>query len=87
MARLYKDSEMVVWQSSGVGTSGIVQTRVDVVLLMVLFLVFMSVVLVPWANQKLAVYQKQCGIAVEFNQRWFVSNHQRWGTHGICTNG
>ena len=46
VARLYKDSEMVVWQSSGVGTWALFKPVWMLVLPMVLFLVFMSVVLV-----------------------------------------
>ena len=66
VARLYKDSEMVVWQSSGVGTWALFKPVWMLVLPMVLFLVFMSVVLVPWANQKLAVYQKN-SVASQLN--------------------
>ena len=58
VARLYKDSEMVVWQSSGVGPWALFKPVWMLVVPMVLFLIFMNVVLVPWANQKLAVYQK-----------------------------
>ena len=66
VARLYKDSEMVVWQSSGIGSWALFKPVWMLVLPMVVFLIFMSLVLVPWANHKLAAYQKN-NVASQLN--------------------
>lgn len=57
ISRLYKDSEMVVWQTSGVSQWAIFRPVWMLIVPMFLFLLFMNAVLVPWTNQKLAAYQ------------------------------
>ena len=57
ISRIYKDSEMVVWQTSGASYWAIFRPVWMLVLPMFVFLLFMNSVMVPWTNQRMAVYQ------------------------------
>lgn len=57
IARIYKDSEMVVWQTSGASHWAIFRPVWMLVLPMFGFLLFMNAVIVPWTNQKMAAFK------------------------------
>lgn len=63
LSRLYKDSEMVVWHSSGVGVWLVFKPVFMLVLPMLLFLGFMNLFLTPWANSKLAAYRLNTAVS------------------------
>ena len=63
LSRLYQESEMVVWQTSGVGSFGLLKPVAMLVVPMFLFLLVMNSILTPWTAQKLSAYRNQSGIA------------------------
>lgn len=63
LSRLYQESEMVVWQTSGVSALGVLRPVAMLVLPMFVFLLFLNSILAPWTSQKLATYRNQSGIA------------------------
>lgn len=63
LSRLYQESEMVVWQTSGVGSFGLLKPVAMLVVPMFLFLLVVNSILTPWTAQKLSVYRNQSGIA------------------------
>ena len=56
IARIYKDSEMVVWQTSGASHWAIFRPVWMLVLPMFGFLLFMNAVMLPWTNQKMSAF-------------------------------
>lgn len=62
ISRVYQDSEMAVWQTSGLSGLSLLRPVFMLVMPMFLFLLFMNAVLTPWANQKLAIYRTQSGL-------------------------
>ncbi len=62
IARLYQDSEMAVWQASGLSNLSLLRPVMMLVVPMFLFLLFMNAVLTPWGNQQLAQTRNQSGI-------------------------
>ena len=63
IARIYKDSEMVVWQTSGVSHCAIFRPVWMLVLPMFGFLLFMNAVIVPWTNQKMAAFRADSAVS------------------------
>ncbi len=63
IARIYKDSEMVVWQTSGASHWAIFRPVWMLVLPMFGFLLFMNAVMVPWTNQKMAAFRTDSAIS------------------------
>ncbi|GHA66759.1 LPS export ABC transporter permease LptF [Formosimonas limnophila] len=63
LSRLYQESEMVVWQTSGVSALGVLRPVAMLVLPMFVFLLFLNSMLAPWTSQQLATYRNQSGIA------------------------
>ncbi len=57
IARIYKDSEMVVWQTSGASHWAIFRPVWMLVLPMFGFLLFMNAVMLPWTNQKMSAFR------------------------------
>ncbi|TDR31707.1 LPS export ABC transporter permease LptF [Hydromonas duriensis] len=62
ITRLYQDSEMAVWQASGLGSLSLLRPVMMLVMPMFLFLLFLNAVLTPWGNQQLAQYRTQSGM-------------------------
>lgn len=62
ISRLYRDSEMAVWQSSGVSGLGLLKPLAMLVLPMFLFVLFLNTILTPWTTQQLAEYRNQSNI-------------------------
>lgn len=62
VSRLYRDSEMAVWQSSGVGSLSLLKPIAMLVLPMFFFVLFLNAVLTPWTTKSLAVYKNQSNI-------------------------
>lgn len=62
VSRLYRDSEMAVWQASGVGFLNLLKPIAMLVLPMFLFVLFLNVFLTPWTAQSLATYKNQSNI-------------------------
>lgn len=52
LSRCYRDSEMVVWFSSGIGLTRWIRPVMTYALPMVLLIALLSLVLAPWARQK-----------------------------------
>lgn len=57
LSRMYRDSEMVVWQSSGMALTSWVRPVLRFALPMVLAVAALSLILSPWANQAQSEYQ------------------------------
>lgn len=57
MTRMYRDSEMIVWNSSGLGLKGFVGPTLRYVIPMVLVVALTSLVVTPWAIGQRATYQ------------------------------
>lgn len=62
LTRIYQDSEMAVWQTSGLSGLSLLRPVFMLVFPMFLFLLFMNAVLTPWGNQQLAAYRSQSGL-------------------------
>ena len=62
VSRLYRDSEMAVWQSSGVSGLSLLKPVAMLVLPMFLFILFLNVFFTPWTTQQLAEYRNQSNI-------------------------
>lgn len=62
ISRVYQDSEMAVWQASGLGGLSLLRPVMMLVLPMFVFLLFLNAVLTPWGNQQLANYRTQSGM-------------------------
>ncbi|MGL4766860.1 MAG: LPS export ABC transporter permease LptF [Formosimonas sp.] len=62
VSRLYRDSEMAVWQSSGLSGMSLLRPVLMMVLPMFAFVLFLNTVLTPWTGQKLAEYRNQSNI-------------------------
>lgn len=59
LTRSYRDSEMVVWFSAGLGISKWIRPVINFVFPVILIITFLSVFIMPWAVQKSDEYKDQ----------------------------
>jgi lipopolysaccharide export system permease protein len=59
VSRLYRDSEMAVWQTSGLSGMSLLRPVAMLVLPMFLFVIFLNTMLAPWTTQQLVDYRNQ----------------------------
>lgn len=59
LSRCYRDSEMVVWQSSGVGLTRWIRPVLGYAIPMVLVIALLSLILSPWALSKADEYKRR----------------------------
>ncbi len=58
LSRLWQDSEMVIWQSAGVGPLGWLSPVLRFALPVTLLIAFLSLVVIPWAAQKRSEFER-----------------------------
>ncbi len=67
LTRAWRDSEMVIWQSSGLSLAAWIRPVISFALPVVVLAGLISFMLAPWANQQIADYQRR------FDQRGDIS--------------
>lgn len=59
LSRWYRDSEMVIWFSSGISLTGWIRPVLNFVVPVILFISVLSLFVMPWATQQGETYRKQ----------------------------